>query len=81
MNVRLANNCVNCKSLTSTSICNQHQITVTAKHTCDSFSMSASLKNQMDCTNCVKYNKSNCSHPAKAAADMLCSSWAPAEVA
>ncbi|AOW19649.1 hypothetical protein [Urechidicola croceus] len=80
MSVRLSNNCTNCSNL-SGGLCTLHEISVSERHTCDSFSMLPNLKNMLDCTSCSRYESANCAHPDKASAGMLCASWAPQAIA
>lgn len=77
MSIRLVNGCVNCQNLAAGHECTVHHTIVEDKHTCDSFDMRVSLKDELDCMNCVKFNTENCPHPAHAAADMMCNAWAP----
>ncbi|MEM9000198.1 MAG: hypothetical protein AAGB24_08025 [Bacteroidota bacterium] len=81
MPIRLATNCTNCTNFTNEKTCAQHNIAVSERHTCDSFSMKDVLKNNMSCGTCARFNTPTCAHPAKAAPEMLCSSWAPQAVA
>lgn len=77
MSIRLATNCTNCVNFQNDNTCAQHHIKVSERHTCDSFTMKASLKDNMNCGTCTRYNTSSCPHPQKASAEMLCTSWAP----
>ena len=77
MRIRLGNSCSNCESLTTAQECKTHGVYVNEGHTCDSFKMKASLKNDANCNNCSRYEGPTCTNPQKAVADMLCSSWAP----
>lgn len=81
MPIRLATSCSNCNNLSGGNTCTQHKIQVTERHTCDSFSMQEALKNNMNCGTCTRFNTTDCPHPQKASAEMLCSSWAPKAVA
>lgn len=80
MAIRMGNSCVNCENLTSGNICSVHDVKVKERYTCDSFDMKADLKNDRSCLSCARYEEPSCPNPEKAAADMLCSHWAPAEV-
>lgn len=77
MAIRLANGCANCLNLTTESICKVHETKVEAKYTCDSFNMRPSLKGEVDCTTCGKFQSAKCPNKAHAAADMLCNEWTP----
>ena len=81
MPIRLATNCTNCNNFNNDSTCAQHNIKVSERHTCDSFDMKDALKNNLNCGTCVRYQTATCAHPAQAAPEMLCSSWAPRAVA
>ncbi|WP_224483687.1 hypothetical protein [Robertkochia aurantiaca] len=81
MAIRLANNCTNCVNFKDDNMCAQHHIPVSARHTCDSFTMRADIKNIMQCSTCSRYGKSDCTHPKQASPEMLCSDWAPEAVA
>jgi hypothetical protein len=77
MSIRLGNSCVNCENLMEGSICRIHGVKVSDSYTCDSFEMKASLKNDPNCTTCVRYEGPTCANPQKAAPGMHCSHWAP----
>ncbi|NJB37500.1 MULTISPECIES: hypothetical protein [Flavobacteriaceae] len=81
MPIRLANNCVNCTNYQNDHTCTQHHTKVTERHTCDSFNMQQALKMNMTCGTCSRFNTPSCAHPAKAAPEMSCSSWAPQAMA
>jgi hypothetical protein len=81
MAIRLASNCVNCKNLAEDSLCSQHNIEVSEKHTCDSFTMKEALKSDVNCGTCSRFNRPSCAHPAKASAEMTCAKWAPQAMA
>ena len=76
MAIRLGNSCMNCESFHD-GLCAKHGTAVSAKHTCDSFEMKASLKNDPNCGTCARYQGDDCANPQKAAPGMLCSHWAP----
>lgn len=77
MAIRLVNGCVNCENLTAESICKVYETKVENKHTCDSFDMRMSLKGEVDCLSCSKFNSVKCPNQNKAAAHMLCNEWTP----
>lgn len=77
MSIRLVNGCVNCKNLTQDSTCKIHETKVKEIHTCDSFDMRVSLKDEIDCATCIKFNKPSCPNQLHAAKGMLCNEWAP----
>ncbi|MFL1897054.1 hypothetical protein ACJRPK_15225 [Aquimarina sp. 2-A2] len=77
MAIRLGNSCLNCSHLIEGEYCTTHQTTVSNRHTCDSFEMRASLKDDPNCTTCSRYQGPTCANPQKAAPGMLCSHWAP----
>lgn len=77
MAIRLVNGCANCQNLTAENICKIHETKVEAKYTCDSFDMRPSLKDEVDCTTCAKYQTAKCPNKLHAAADMLCNDWTP----
>ena len=77
MAIRLANNCINCDHYVDRSICAIHKVMVSGKHTCDSFDMKLSLKNDRNCLSCARFETEHCAHPDHASAGMLCASWAP----
>ncbi|NQZ44814.1 MAG: hypothetical protein HRT65_10920 [Flavobacteriaceae bacterium] len=81
MSIRLATNCTNCTNFKNDNSCAQHNITVSERHTCDSFDMKAALKDNINCGTCSRFETTSCVHPAKAAPEMLCSSWAPQALA
>lgn len=81
MPIRLATNCANCTNFQNDNSCAQHNIKVSERHTCDSFAMKSTLKGNMNCGTCARFNTPTCAHPSKAAPEMLCSSWAPQAVA
>ena len=80
MSIRLSNSCPNCDHFTNDGFCRHHKTEVSAKHTCDSFDMSAKIKDSEQCGNCTKYGSLNCAHPNKAALGMLCAAYAPGGV-
>ncbi len=77
MVIRLGNSCINCYNLSATETCKVHGVKVSNNYTCDSFEMKSSLKNDPNCSTCVRFEKSTCANPQKATAGMLCSHWAP----
>ena len=77
MAIRLANNCINCDNFVDGGVCAEHKVMVSAKHTCDSFEMKPSLKNDRNCITCSRYETESCAHPEHASPGMLCASWAP----
>lgn len=77
MSIRIGNSCINCDNLTSDNHCKKHGVKVAKNYTCDSFNMKAELKNDPNCSNCARYEQSECANPSKAAPSMLCSHWAP----
>ncbi|ATA72052.1 MULTISPECIES: hypothetical protein [Capnocytophaga] len=77
MAIRLTNGCVNCQNLQENNVCSVHHTKVEAKYTCDSFDMTVAAKDAISCGTCVRFKTAQCAHPAKASAEMLCSSWAP----
>ncbi len=77
MAITLAHNCSNCDQLKDGNFCKTHKVHVSAKYTCDSFDMKASLKDDRNCVTCSRYEESDCANPTKAAPGMLCASWAP----
>jgi len=81
MAIRLSSTCLNCSNLSSNSVCNLHQVKVSSNYTCDQFSLKAELDVDRSCTTCARHETPSCAHPDKAAAGMLCTSWAPAAVA
>ena len=76
MSIRLGNSCVNCEKFANNH-CQQHEVSVMAQHTCDSFSMKAEIKNEKNCLNCSRYEGPTCANPQQAAPGMLCNHWAP----
>jgi len=80
MSIRLGNSCINCKKYKN-QFCSLHDTTVGMQHTCDSFSMRAKLKDDPNCVTCSRFMNPTCANPKKAAPGMLCSHWAPQEVA
>ena len=64
MPIRLATNCTNCNNFTNESTCAQHNIKVSERHTCDSFSMQDTLKEGMSCGTCTRFNTVACPHRA-----------------
>jgi hypothetical protein len=81
MAIRMGNSCVNCENLMGDHKCSVHGVKVKEQYTCDSFDMKASLKDDRNCTTCLRYQTTDCANPEKAAPNMLCSHWAPEEVA
>lgn len=81
MSIRLATNCTNCINFTNENTCAQHNIKVSERHTCDSFSMKEALKDDLNCGTCSRFSTPTCPHPAKASKEMLCSKWAPQAMA
>lgn len=77
MSIRKANNCNNCDNFNEDGFCSVHDVEVSANYVCDNFEMKASLKNEDDCTNCARFNKSDCANPEKVAPGMMCKQWAP----
>ena len=77
MAIRLGNSCTNCENFTEEGFCMKHSTMVSSRHTCDSFAMKATLKNDPNCTTCNRYEGPTCANPKKAAPGMLCSHWAP----
>lgn len=77
MSIRLVNGCVNCQNLSTDNQCTIHKTVVEKIHTCDSFDMRASLKDEVDCGTCSKFNMPTCPNSAHAASGMLCNSYAP----
>lgn len=81
MAIRLAHNCAHCDHLMSDDMCKKHGVEVDANYTCDQFSMKAEFSDHRDCTTCVRFETDDCENPTKAAAGMMCSAWAPKDVA
>lgn len=81
MAIRKASNCANCENLQSNGFCSVHEVEVSNNYVCNSFEMKASLKNQAECTNCARFNSSQCANPEKAAPGMMCKHWAPSQAA
>ena len=79
--IRLANSCINCGNILKGSLCSVHGVKVNENYTCDTFSMKDSLRDDRNCTTCLRYETDNCANPQKAAAGMLCSQWAPEKAA
>ena len=77
MAIRLGNTCLNCDNKMSDDLCKVHGVIVDGHYTCDNFEMKAELKNERDCTSCVRFEKEDCANPTKAAPGMMCSVWAP----
>lgn len=77
MAIRLGHSCANCKNFINQEFCSEHQTAVSTRHTCDSFEMLATLKNDPNCLTCSRYEGPTCAYPQKAAPNMLCSQWAP----
>ena len=77
MAIRLSSTCTNCTSVNSESICQTHNVNVSANYTCDHFSLKSELEASRDCLNCVRHQSDSCAHPTAAAEGMLCKSWAP----
>lgn len=77
MAIRLGNSCINCDFFINGEYCKQHETTVSSRHTCDSFEMKESLKDDPNCSTCSRFEGPTCAHPQKAAPGMLCSHWAP----
>ena len=67
MAIRLVNGCVNCENLTAENVCRLYNTKVEVKHTCDDFNMRPSLKDEVDCLSCAKYNTSLCENQSHAA--------------
>lgn len=76
MSIRLVNGCVNCENL-SENTCTVHKATVKDIHTCDSFDMRVSLREEIECGTCSKFNMPNCPNQANASQGMLCNEYAP----
>jgi hypothetical protein len=76
MSIRLGNSCRNCEK-NNEGFCMLHKTAVGAAYTCDSFVMRAELKDDPNCSNCSRYQTSDCANPQKAAPGMLCNHWAP----
>jgi len=81
MAIRLGNSCVNCENLTDKNLCSIHDVTVSKSYTCDTFEMKASLRDDMNCASCARFESATCANPQKAAPAMLCSHWAPQAMA
>ena len=64
MSIRLATNCTNCINFTNESTCAQHNITVSERHTCDSFTMQDALKEGMSCGTCTILYSAACPNSA-----------------
>ena len=79
--IRLANSCNNCENILETGRCTVHGVKVSHSYTCDAFDMKASLQDDRNCLTCIRYETDNCANPQKAAPGMLCSHWAPKNVA
>jgi hypothetical protein len=77
MSIRIGNSCINCENLNKNEICKVHGVKVAKTYTCDSFDMKLNLKNDPNCSTCVKFEHTNCANPNKATPGMLCSQWAP----
>ena len=77
MSIRLGNSCTNCENLAENMLCKVHKVQVNDAYTCDSFDMKSALKDDPNCTTCVRYHGTTCANPQKAAPGMLCSHWAP----
>lgn len=77
MSIRLVNGCVNCENLSSDHTCTVHQAVVKEIYTCDSFDMRVSLKQEVECGTCSKFNMPYCPNQANAAHGMLCNEYAP----
>ena len=77
MSIRLGNNCENCKNLMGSNMCQIHDVKVGSHYTCDNFAMKTELMDGRNCTNCLRYEQSDCANPTKAAPEMLCSVCAP----
>ncbi|MFS4418494.1 hypothetical protein [Maribacter sp. 2307ULW6-5] len=77
MSIRLANNCKHCENLMEGGKCKVHGVQVSNSYVCDSFEMKSALKDDRNCTSCVRYETSDCANPEKAAPGMLCTQWAP----
>ena len=78
MAIRLGNSCSNCERFTADHQCQQHEVTVDAHYTCDSFQLKESMKkDDPNCTTCARFETSTCAHQSKASVGMLCASWAP----
>jgi len=77
MSIRVGNSCVNCNNIGEGNFCSKHEVKVSTNYTCDSFEMKQELKNNPNCSSCVRYLHASCANPQKAAPNMLCSQWAP----
>jgi len=77
MAIRLGNSCLNCENLMANEMCKLHLVQVTNSYTCDSFEMKDSLKDDRNCTTCLRHETKDCAKPNSASPGMLCSSWAP----
>lgn len=77
MSIRLVNGCVNCENLGNNHTCSVHHTIVKDIHTCDSFDMRVSLKDEVECRTCAKFNMPDCPNPTHAAAGMMCNEYAP----
>lgn len=80
MAIRLSNNCVHCSNMKDHT-CSVHQVKVNQDYTCDSFEMKRALKDDTNCTTCLRFSTSKCPNPNQAAPDMLCSQWGPKNIA
>lgn len=81
MAIRLSSTCLNCANLKNDASCKVHEVKVSSNYTCDQFELRADLDYDRECSNCARHGQDDCAHPEKAAAGMLCTSWAPAAVA
>ena len=79
MSIRIANSCVNCENFKA-KLCTKHHINVSKSYTCDSFSVQSSLIQGIECRSCLRYQKSDCPHPTKAASGLSCGQWAPLNI-
>ncbi|MBV7440337.1 hypothetical protein KRX57_02815 [Weeksellaceae bacterium TAE3-ERU29] len=77
MSIRLVNGCVNCENLANDNTCKVHHEKVKEIHTCDSFDMRVSLKDEVECGTCIKFSTPRCPNQANAVHGMLCNEWAP----
>jgi len=77
MAIQYSHNCMNCKNLMENNYCSVHQVMVSGRYTCEKFNMKDEFLSDRNCTNCKKYETSDCAHPDKAAPGMLCRSWTP----
>ncbi|MDN3204130.1 hypothetical protein [Algoriphagus sediminis] len=77
MAIRLGNNCQNCENLNGDNTCKVHGVEVSSHYTCDQFEMKAELKDDRNCTTCLRYEREDCANPTHAAPGMMCASWAP----